>query len=172
MIRKEDVYNIGKLGKAHGISGEITMMVDDDVFDRVDSEYLILEIEGILVPFFIEEYRFKSNDIALIKFEDIDTKERASQLTGSLVYFPRADADEVNGDNLSFSQIVGFEIVDEQSGKSLGKIASVDDSTDNILFCLDGGTLIPVAEEWIKDINNASSQIIMNLPEGLIEINE
>ena len=85
MIRKEDVYNIGKMGKTHGIGGEITMMVDDDVFDRVDSDYLILEIEGILVPFFIEEYRFKSNDAALIKFEDIDSQERASSTSRALL---------------------------------------------------------------------------------------
>lgn len=172
MIRKEYVYNIGKMGKTHGIGGEITMMVDDDVFDRVDSDYLILEIEGILVPFFIEEYRFKSNDAALIKFEDIDSQERASQLTGSLVYFPRAAADDAGDGNLSFAQIVGFEIIDEQSGKSLGKIESVDNSTDNILFCLEGDRLIPVAEEWIKDIDSTSSRITMSLPEGLTEINE
>ena len=37
---KEDVYKIGKLGKAHGIKGEVTMLVDDDVFDRVDAEII------------------------------------------------------------------------------------------------------------------------------------
>ena len=31
----------------------------DDVFDRTESEYLILEVDGILVPFFMEEYRFQ-----------------------------------------------------------------------------------------------------------------
>ena len=46
MIRREDVYKIGKLGKAHGIKGEVSMMVDDDIFDRVDAEYLVLEVDG------------------------------------------------------------------------------------------------------------------------------
>ena len=89
MINKEDVFQIGRLGKAHGVKGEITMQVDDDVFDRVDAEYLVLEIDGILVPFFMEEYRFRSDTVALVKFCDIDTQQRAQELTGCDVYFPK-----------------------------------------------------------------------------------
>ena len=58
MIRKEEVFKIGKIGKPHGVKGEVGLRFSDDVFDRVDAEYLILDIDGILVPFFMEEYRF------------------------------------------------------------------------------------------------------------------
>ena len=56
MIKQEDVYKIGKIGKPHGINGELSFMFDDDIFDRVDFDYLILMIKGILVPFFMEAY--------------------------------------------------------------------------------------------------------------------
>ena len=36
MIREDDVYKIGRLGKPHGVKGEITFMFDDDIFDRTD----------------------------------------------------------------------------------------------------------------------------------------
>lgn len=88
MIRQEEVYKIGRLGKAHGVKGEVSFQFDDDVFDRTDADYLILDIDGILVPFFMEEYRFRSDALALVKFCDVDTQERASELTGSNVYFP------------------------------------------------------------------------------------
>ena len=88
MIKQDDVYKIGRIGKPHGIKGELTMMVEDDVFDRVEGEYLILLIDGILVPFFIEDYRFRSEQSALVKFCDIDTQARASELTGCDVFFP------------------------------------------------------------------------------------
>ena len=71
MIKQEEVYRIGRLGKAHGVKGEVSFMFDDDIFDRVDADYLVLDIDGILVPFFIEEYRFRSDTVALMKFEDI-----------------------------------------------------------------------------------------------------
>ena len=51
MIRKEDVYKIGRLGKPHGIKGELSFMFSDDVFDRVDADYLVVETDGILVPY-------------------------------------------------------------------------------------------------------------------------
>ena len=67
MIKKEDVYRIGRLGKPHGVQGEISFMFDDDVFDRSDADYLVLDIDGILVPFFMEEYRFKGSETAIMK---------------------------------------------------------------------------------------------------------
>ena len=94
MIKREDVYKIGRLGKAHGVKGEVSFQFDDDIFDTTDADYLILEIDGILVPFFMEEYRFRSDALALVKFCDIDTLQRASELTGCDVYFPRSIADE------------------------------------------------------------------------------
>ena len=56
MIKAEEVYKIGRLGKAHGVKGEVSFQFDDDIFDRVDADYLVLDIDGILVPFFMEEY--------------------------------------------------------------------------------------------------------------------
>ena len=68
MIKEEDVYKIGRIGKPHGVSGEVTLRFSDDVFDRVDADYVVLLVDGILVPFFIEEYRFRSDEVALMKF--------------------------------------------------------------------------------------------------------
>ena len=54
MIKREDVYKIGRLGKAHGVKGEVSFQFTDDIFDSVDAEYLVLDVDGILVPFFME----------------------------------------------------------------------------------------------------------------------
>ena len=169
MIRQEEVYKIGKLGKAHGVKGEISFLFDDDVFDRTDADYLILDMDGILVPFFIEEYRFKTDDNALMKFEGIDTQERARELTGCEVYFPRemAEGDE---EQLSWAAIVGFELIDANTSKSAGRIASVDDATINILFELEDGKLIPASEELITNVDTKKQQIFINLPEGILEL--
>ena len=169
MIREEEVYQIGKLGKTHGVKGEISFLFDDDVFDRVDADYLILKIDGILVPFFIEEYRFKSDSNALMKFEGIDTQERARELTGTDVYFPRNLADSDDG-TLTWSVLVGFDIIDADSGRTVGRIASVDDSTLNILFCLDDGRLIPASEDLIIAVDQQARSLTMHIPAGLLEL--
>ena len=169
MIREEEVFQIGKLGKTHGVKGEISFLFDDDVFDRVDADYLILKIDGILVPFFIEEYRFKSDSNALMKSEGIDTPEQARDLTGTDVYFPRSLADSDDG-TLTWSVLVGFDIIDADSGRTVGRIASVDDSTLNILFCLDDGRLIPASEDLIIAVDQQARSLTMHIPAGLLEL--
>ena len=169
MIKQDEVYKIGRLGKSHGVRGEVSFLFDDDVFDRVDADYLILDIDGILVPFFIEEYRFRSDTTALMKFEGIDTQERARELTGCDVYFPR-DLAVSDDDTISWSAIVGFDIIDANTNKSIGRIASVDDSTLNILFCLEDGHLIPASEDLITQIDQQAHAITMHLPAGLLDL--
>lgn len=169
MIRKEDVFKIGRLGKSHGVKGDISFPFDDDVFDSVEADYLILDIDGILVPFFIEEYRFRNDTTAIIKFEGVDSQERARELTGCDVYFPRELADSAE-DGLSWSAIVGFYILEVKSGKVIGRIASIDDSTLNILFCLEDGRLIPATDDLITAIDQQARTITMDIPEGLLEL--
>ena len=169
MIRENDVYQIGKLGKTHGVKGEISFLFDDDIFDRVDADYLILKVDGIFVPFFIEEYRFRSDANAIMKFEDIDTQERARELTGCEVYFPRELADS-DDDSISWAAIVGFDIIEAESGNKIGRIASVDDTTLNILFCLEDGRLIPASEDLITAIDQQARSITMHLPAGLLDL--
>lgn len=157
------------MGKPHGVKGEVSFQFSDDVFDRTDCDYLILLVDGILVPFFIEEYRFRSDELALMKFCDIDTQERAAELTGCDVFFPRHLAADDDGGELSWAAITGFELVDSASGKTVGRITAVDDSTLNTLFELEDGTLIPAAEELIDDVDTKGMRIKMRLPEGILE---
>lgn len=169
MIRNDDVYKIGRLGKPHGVAGEVTLRFDDDVFDRVDADYVVLCIDGILVPFFIEEYRFHGSETALMKFCDIDTQQRAAELTGCDVFFPRSLSDSGDGD-IPHAELVGYAIVDDISGESVGHIASIDTTTANTLFELDNGLLIPAQDELVVAFDKTSKTLRMRLPEGLIGI--
>lgn len=173
MIKKEEVYRIGRIGKPHGVKGEVQLQFDDDVFDRVDADYLVLEVDGILVPFFMEEYRFRSDTVVLMKFEGIDTQEQARALTGCEVFFPRDLAGTADGEP-SMAQIVGFRVRDFQRNEVIGTITGVDDSTINTLFevrLTDGrDVLIPAAPEFIKGVEAAVEEFIVDLPEGLLDL--
>ena len=168
MIKAEEVYKIGRLGKAHGVKGEVTFMFDDDVFDRVEADYLILEVDGILVPFFIEEYRFRNDSTALVKFEDVETQDRARELTNCDVYFPRALSDD--DDQPSLAMLVGYTIVDGATQQPVGRIAAIDDQTANLLFELEDSTLIPATDDLITNIDQHRRTITMTLPEGLLDL--
>ena len=170
MIKEQSVYKIGIIGKAHGVKGELSIQIDDDIFDRVDAEYLVLKLDGIFVPFFMEEYRFKSDSVALVKFEGVDTQERARELTGVEVYFPRELAEQDESAELSYSALVGYTLIDDNSGKPVGTIAYVDEQTINIMFELEDGRLIPASEELIVDVDQQARTITLDIPDGILDL--
>lgn len=122
-----------------------------------------------MVPFFFEEYRFRTDVTAYIKFCDIDTEVQARELTGSEVFFPRSVAHQ-DGACRSWAQLLGFSLIDATTGHQIGVIQSIDNTTLNILFELEGGKLIPANEELITDIDGEKRQIFITLPEGLLDL--
>lgn len=175
MIKKEEVYKIGLFNKPHGIHGELQFTFTDDIFDRVDCDYLICLLDGIFVPFFIEEYRFRSDSTALVKLEGINTAERARMFTNVEVYFPVKHAEEAEDGELSWNFFVGFRMEDVRHGE-LGEVVEVDTTTVNTLFVVeqeDGEELlIPAQEEFIVEINQEKKLITVELPEGLLNLED
>ena len=175
MRKKEEVYKIGLFNKPHGIHGELQFTFTDDIFDRVDCDYLICLLDGIFVPFFIEEYRFRSDSTALVKLEGIDTAERARMFTNVEVYFPVKHAEEAEDGELSWNFFVGFRMEDVRHGE-LGEVVEVDTTTVNTLFVVeqeDGEELlIPAQEEFIVEINQEKKLITVELPEGLLNLED
>lgn len=174
MIKKEEVYKIGLLTKPHGVKGEIAFSFTDEVFDRVDCDYLVCLLEGIFVPFYIEEYRFKSDSVALVKFERIDTAEQARRFTNVEVYFPLALAEQAPEGELSWNYFVGFKVKEVHFGE-LGSIKEVDDSTANTLFIIDHHgkeLLVPAQEEFILRLDNRNRSMTLQLPDGLLDMDQ
>lgn len=170
MIRKNEVFPIGKIIKPHGINGELSFSFTTDVFDREDAEFFIIEMDGILVPFYIESYRFRSDTTALLKLEDIDNEEQARELSGQTLYLPNSFLEKMNESDFTLDYFIGFTITDSHAG-TLGTITAVDDSTENVLFIVDHNgdeLLIPANDDFITQIDSENQTMHMQLPEGLI----
>ncbi len=169
MIKEDEVYKIGQLGKPHGYRGEITFSFTTDVWDRVDAEYLILMIDGILVPFFLDEYRFRGEHSALLRFEGRDSAEALQDIVGAEVYFPYSLTPNDDEGEYTWKYFEGFRVIDDEAG-DLGTISRVDDTTVNTIFELRAGVLIPAVEEFISEIDHQGRTIRTHLPEGLLEL--
>lgn len=171
MIKTEEVVKIGMFNKPHGVRGELMFSFTNDIFDRTDCDYVVCMMDGILVPFFIEEYRFRTDTTAIMKLERIDTAEEARQFTNVEVYFPVKYIDEVAGDIVSWQFFEGFQVTDTHHGP-LGTIVAVDDSTANVLFVIEDEQhreiLLPAHEEFIVQLDRKARTITVEAPEGLI----
>lgn len=174
MIKEEDVFEIGKFVKPHGIKGEINFAFDNDVFDRVECPYLICKIDQIFVPFFIVNYRFRGENSALISFESIDSEEKANKLCELNVYFPREyyESEDTNkGILYSWNFFIGFTVIDKNAG-NLGVIKAIDDKTLNTLFLIENESreyIIPATEDFITNIDPKEKKLYLELVDGLLE---
>ena len=173
MIRREELIKIGQFNKPHGVRGEISFTFSDDVFDRGESPYIVCCIDNIYVPFFIEEYRFKTGTTALMKLVDIDSDEAARDFTNLEVFYPKSHYIENDEEATPDDYFIGFTISDITYG-TLGEVTAIDDSTINVLFVVitpdERELLIPVQEAFVRAIDEEERIIHMDLPEGLLDM--
>ena len=179
MIGQSEIMPIGLLLKPHGIKGEITMQVDADI-DLRELRCIVLDIDGIYVPYFIDSVRPRSSESVLVTISDIDTEEKAQELCGKEVYALRADvpnaddADDADDGGFFLADLVGYNI-ETNENECIGEIIAYDDSTENVLIVVRssaGKTIyIPIADEFIDGIDPDKKVVMMDLPEGLIDLN-
>lgn len=172
MILKEKIFAIGRIIKPHGVHGEMSFSFTTDVFDTADAPFIIIEREGIPVPFFIESYRFKSDTTALLKLQDVDTEEYARTFSGVEVYLPDSYSEKIVKNEPESEYFVGFLLVDEEAGE-IGRVSEIDHTTSNVLFVVDKADdelLIPVGEDYIISVDHENKKIILRLPEGLLDL--
>lgn len=172
MISLQDIIQIGRTQKPHGIKGELNIVFHIEEYAEIDCEYYFLMIDNIPVPFFVEEITFISNNAARVKFDDVEDEKRAAEFINIDVYVPRSivnKPEEKNFDSWSF--FVGYKVVGSD-GEQVGTIVRVDNSTINVLFILENEEreiLIPATEDFIIAIDENGKIIEMDLPEGLLE---
>ena len=176
MISADEVFQIGYIAKSRGISGEVEIRFTDDVFDRGDAEYLVVQIDGILVPFFWEEFRFKNNEVAIFKFEHVDDERRARSLVGMKVFYPLSHVpDDDEPSFTSLKALTGYTVYVD-GGFRLGTISDVDDRSANVLLTItaaDGRSwLVPFLTYFVTAFDHSDRSLHLSLPAGLLELSQ
>jgi 16S rRNA processing protein RimM len=174
MIKAETLFKIGKFAKPHGVKGEISLVTSCSALEEEDENlYIVCEIDGIFVPFFVESIRYKTDTVLLVKLENIDTEDAVKEFSNIEVYYPidEFDSNETLG-QITWDNFVGYQVTDEQRGL-LGDITDVDDSTVNVLFNINHKgkeLLLPAVEEFILSIDDEKKMIAVSVPEGLFDL--
>lgn len=184
MIRPEEVFPIGRLTRTHGVQGEMELQFTDDAFDRGSAPYVVLLLDGIFVPFFIEEYRFKNREAALLRFEEIHDEAQARRLVGVEVFYPYSAVEDAPLEEIrSLKAFVGYTIllpdVEESSDEALatrelGTVTHVAETASNAVFTVEGegdSVLIPFHSDFLIDMNPRERYLVLQLPEGILDLN-
>lgn len=177
MIRRDEITLAGHFNKPHGIKGEISATLDVDA-DFEEAKCIIVEVDGIFVPFFISSVRSKTADTDLITIDGVDSEEKARSFSMRQFYLLNSD---VESESIDFeegfyaSDLIGFTVTDKEAG-TIGRITDVNDSTENVLFIIStddrSEILLPVADEFIIEVDPESKTVETSYPAEIIELNK
>lgn len=172
-MRKEDCFYLGKIAKKFSFKGEVLAYLDTDEPELYENlESVFVEFNKNLVPFFIESSSLHKNDFLRVRFEDVNNEEEADALLGNDLYLPLKMLPKLTGNKFYFHEVIGFEIEDKRLG-IVGEIQSINDTTAQPLFEVikDGVEMfIPMIDHFLIKIDRENKKVVMDLPEGLVEM--
>ncbi|WP_242133717.1 ribosome maturation factor RimM [Aestuariivivens marinum] len=172
-MQKDDCFYLGKIVKKYSFKGEVLAKLDTDqpeLYEHLDA--IFLDLRNNLIPFFIEHSQLHKSELLRIKFEDVDSEADADAILKSDLYLPLELLPKLQGNKFYFHEVIGFTINDKNYG-NVGVIKSINDSTAQSLFEIDNNgkeILIPMNDEFILEVNRETKTILVETPEGLIDL--
>ncbi len=173
-MNQDECYYLGYVTKTYGFKGEVMIYLDaDNPHYYCKLESVFIQIEGKLIPFFIQQIKLRPNKAeAAVRFQDIDTPEKAQRLIGCDLYLPLELLPPLKGNAFYFHEIAGFEAIDRIKGH-IGIISSVLEFPGNPVFQILSGTkevLIPAHDKFIEKLDRPNKKIYLKAPDGLIDL--
>jgi 16S rRNA processing protein RimM len=172
-VTQDNCYLLGYIVRTHGTTGNVVIFLDVDYpeeYEDLDAVYV--EIKGELVPYFIENFNLQKQANAIVSFEDVNTIEKAQALVGSSLYLSLDELEELGNEEFYYHEIKGFTVIDQTLGE-LGLVREVYSLNGQDLIAMDyqgAEVLIPTAEDIVLRADKENKQLMVNLPEGLLEV--
>ncbi|MBA3575353.1 MAG: ribosome maturation factor RimM [Pseudonocardiales bacterium] len=168
---------VGRVGRPHGVCGEVGVAVRTDVPDeRFTVGAQLTAGEGRVLT--VSSVRPHAGRL-LVRFEGVDDRTGAEALRGALLTVdvrtlaPIEDPDEFHDHELE-----GLLVVDTAGGK-LGAVREVLHSPGGDLLVIDTGpdtgpgeVLVPFVREIVPDVDLAARRVVLDPPEGLFEVRD
>ena len=175
-MKIEECYYLGYTSKVHGKNGELIFKIDVDAPDEYKAlESVFIQMnkkDSALVPFFIEQVIVQHNGQLRVKIEDVNDPVEAKLLVGKELYLPLSVLPELTGTQFYYHEVIGFQVIDANKGP-VGILKNVLDYPQNALFEIENGEneiLVPITDEVVKEVKREAKEMIINAPEGLIDI--
>ena len=160
---------VGRIGRAHGVLGEATIEVrtDEPELRFTVGNKLILDSGQELI---VKTYRWH-NQILLLSFEGINDRNQIELLKDKMISTEVDTTDLAQGE-YHYQQLIGANVY-LQSGQLIGEVSEVVALPGQDLLAVDylgKELLIPMVKAIIVDIDVASKKIVINPPEGLLDV--
>jgi 16S rRNA processing protein RimM len=170
----ENLKMLGVFLKTHGVDGQLVLKLDYFTEDELaKGEPVFVEIDGIPVPFFTSNFRYISDDTALISLDEINTSTKASGFVNFRVYTEKHRMVEHREEpSVRSDELTGFRVIDKVHGNS-GILQEIIEYPDNPVMRLDldgREILVPFHESIVRNINYDARVIEISAPDGLFDL--
>lgn len=153
----EGLLEVGFIGKAHGLNGDVSVKLVTNRLERVDTGSVLQTDNG---PLTVTRSR-PHQERFLVKFEGVDGRNAAEALRG-VVLFAAPIADE---GELWVHELVGALVVD-QDGVERGIVEAVQANPASDLLVLDAGHLVPLGFV----VSSGDGRVLVDVPAGLFDL--
>jgi 16S rRNA processing protein RimM len=167
---------VGRIGRAHGIKGEVTVEIrTDDPESRFAPGSVLITDPAQAGPLTITSSRLHAGRL-LVSFEGTADRTAAGGLRGTMLLV-EVDPDELPDDPDEYydHQLVGLVVI-TVGGDSVGQVHQMLHLPGQDLFAVrraDGGeTLIPFVAEIVPEVDVAAGRIVVDPPPGLIDLGQ
>jgi 16S rRNA processing protein RimM len=174
------MVRVARIGKPHGIRGEVTVEVFTDSPEMRFSEGNVLEVRASAGPTIFEELTVEkarwNKRILLLKFSEFSDRNTAEAVRNHELYAtvePRADGEE----SWYAADLIGFEVyLDSFGSEAIGTVSDLitgkaQDLLEVRLFA-ERVVLIPFVEEIVPEISEELRSLVVMPPSGLLELNQ
>ena len=167
----DNYFELGNVVKTHGLKGELILLLDVDqpeYYKKLES--IFLEINGKLVPFFIQEISIRG-DQARLTIEDVDSQDAAKELVGKSAFLPLEALPKLKKGQYYYHDMVGCRVFEKE--KLIGTVLEIIEAPNNMLMSVDHQgkeILIPMDEEIMLSVDIENSTIQTSLPDGLLDV--
>ena len=173
-MEKKDCFYLGKIVRKYSFKGEVIIKLDTDQPELYqDIEAVFIDLGKNFLPFYIENKLLQKGNQLRVQFEDVTTEKDADSLMKKDVYLPLSLLPALSGNKFYYHEVIGFVLEDVNFG-IVGIITSINDATAQPLFVVkkeECEILIPMIDDFIQKVDRENKKILVNTPEGLIEMN-
>ena len=168
-----DLVLVGRVARAHGNKGQVIVNLDTDFPDERFRVGGILLVGSAETPRAIREVRFHQGR-PIIALEGIETMTEAEGLAGAELKVPAEAIEALPEGTYHHYDLIGCEVRDT-ADRPIGTVSAVEGPTEMsrlVVAGTQGEVLIPMVADICVRIDIGSRTIVVNPPDGLIELNE
>jgi 16S rRNA processing protein RimM len=167
-LNTEPLVAVAHLVRARGIKGELTAIPLNDRRERYDTLRRVIVRD---TEYEVERVWWHGDQL-ILKFRGVDTRSAAEAISGNEVYVTELERAPLPEGEYYLSDLVGCEVLDRGSGRVVGVVSGWQEAGGPPLLEMEGSeALIPFARSICREVDLAAKRIVIDPPEGLLDLN-